>query len=61
VTTLTQEDTGEMLIPIAAGKNYVRVTFTPTRDRTLGGIISLFTAAGLLMWSLRSRIFPRRS
>ena len=61
VTTLTQEDTGEMLIPIAAGKNYVRVTFTPTRDRTLGGIISLFAAAGLLMWSLRSRIFPRRS
>ena len=57
VQTRTQEDTGEMLIPIAAGENKVRVTFTRTWDRTLGGIISLCAAAGLLLWLFRSRLF----
>ncbi len=51
----TQEDTGEMLIPVAAGQNHIRITFARTWDRTLGGIVSLFAAAGLLLWSLRSR------
>ena len=50
VETETEDDTGQMLIPIAAGENRVRITFIRTWDRTVGGIVSLVTAVGLLLW-----------
>jgi len=56
VVTQTQEATGQMLIPVPAGDDNVQITFTRTWDRTLGAIVSLLTAAGLLLW-----LFPRRS
>jgi 6-pyruvoyl-tetrahydropterin synthase-like protein/uncharacterized protein DUF6077 len=56
VQTDTQDDTGQMLIPIAAGENKVQITFIRTWDRTVGGIVSLVSAAGLLLWLLRRRL-----
>ena len=55
VQTQTREQTGQMLIPVAAGANQVRVTFIRTWDRTVGTIFSLITAAGLLLWSFAYR------
>jgi non-canonical purine NTP pyrophosphatase (RdgB/HAM1 family) len=37
----TREDTGQMLIPVAAGTNRVQITFARTWDRTAGAWISL--------------------
>lgn len=54
VETETQEDTGEMLIPIAAGKSTVQIRFMRTWDRTVGGIMSLVGAA-ILLWYARGR------
>jgi hypothetical protein len=56
IETKTQDDTGQMLIPVAAGENRVRVTFTRTRDRTVGTIVSLVSAAGLLVWFVKGRL-----
>ncbi len=41
VTAETQELTGQMMIPVAAGENQVRLIFVRTRDRTIGGMVSL--------------------
>jgi hypothetical protein len=43
----TQDDTGQMVIPVEPGKNKVAVVFTRTKDRTLGTMLSVVT--GLLM------------
>ncbi len=40
VETRTREETGEMIVPVIAGKNEVRIRFGRTRDRTIGGWIS---------------------
>lgn len=55
VQTETQDDTGQMLIPIAGGKNRVQITFIRTWDRTVGGIVSLVSGAGVLLWLVRRR------
>jgi hypothetical protein len=47
VVTSTQDVTGQILIPVAAGENRVRIVFTRTWDRTLGGLISVVTALSL--------------
>jgi hypothetical protein len=41
----TREVTGQMMIPVEAGENHIRVTFIRTRDRAVGGLISLLAAA----------------
>ena len=43
VSAATRESTGQMLIPVDAGANDVRITFTRTWDRTWGEWISLVT------------------
>jgi len=40
VAAETRETTGQMVIPVEAGRNRVRVTFIRTGDRTVGGWIS---------------------
>lgn len=55
VQTETQDDTGQMLIPIAGGENRVQITFIRTWDRAVGDIVSLVSAAGLLLWLVRRR------
>lgn len=47
VAASTRELTGQMLIPFQAGENRVRIRFTRTWDRTLGGVISVATALSL--------------
>jgi hypothetical protein len=54
----TQELTGQMIVPVATGENSVRLTFTRTWDRTLGGIVTLLTAAILLLFWLWQRANP---
>jgi hypothetical protein len=58
VETETQDDTGQMLIPIAAGESRVRIVFIRTWDRTAGGVVSLVSAAILLLWFVRGNRPP---
>ena len=51
----TSDDAGQMIIPVAAGENQVRLTFVRTWDRTAGGIISLATAGLLVLWWAATR------
>jgi hypothetical protein len=55
VRTETLEETGQMLIPIAAGASRVQIQFVRTWDRTLGEAISLMAATALLFWWRRQR------
>ena len=48
--------TGQMLVPVQAGKNRVEITFIRTWDRTAGGWISM---ASLLLAIGVLRKFPR--
>jgi hypothetical protein len=59
VSPETQEDTGQMLLPVAAGENQVRITFITTPDRILGRIISGFFLLLTAWLLLRQR--PGRS
>jgi hypothetical protein len=58
VATSTQEVTGQMLIPVTAGENRVRILFTRTWDRTLGGLISVLTALSLGIFVALRRKHP---
>jgi len=54
----TQDNTGQMIIPVLAGTNQVRFTFTKTLDRKAGEIISGVTAvlwAGFILLGRRRR------
>jgi len=44
-----QEVTGQIIIPVEAGENRVRISFIRTRDRTVGGLISLLAAVAMLV------------
>jgi hypothetical protein len=57
VETAAREGTGQMLVPISAGMNRVQIRFVRTRDRLIGGWISLVTVVGLtfgILWKQRS-------
>lgn len=43
VDTQTTEVTGQMMIPITPGREDIRVRFARTRDRTIGGIVSVLS------------------
>jgi hypothetical protein len=60
VTTATRAVTGQMLIPLQAGQNLVRITFSRTWDRTVGAIISATTALFLGAFVLFIRPRHRR-
>src|SRR5258708_4112539 len=52
------EDSGQMVIPIAAGQSRINVRFTRTRDRTVGiaiSIASLVAAFFSFVWGSRER------
>jgi hypothetical protein len=51
----TREVTGQMMIPVEAGQNRMRITFTRTWERTAGGIVSGVTAAILFLWCFWQR------
>jgi hypothetical protein len=51
VTTGRSEGTGQLLIPVSAGRSEVEVHFTRTGDRLLGVIVSLFTVVFVvILW-----------
>jgi hypothetical protein len=54
----TVEVTGQMIVPVEAGENRVRITFVRTPDRSIGGLISLGASIVLLGWSFFSRRIP---
>jgi hypothetical protein len=43
VDTQTTEVTGQMMIPGTPGRNDIRIHFGRTRDRTMGGVVSVFS------------------
>jgi 6-pyruvoyl-tetrahydropterin synthase related domain len=49
VASQTREVTGQLMIPLKAGQNQVRIRFIRTWDRTLGGIISALAALFVLI------------
>jgi hypothetical protein len=51
VETTAREGTGQMLVPVSSGLNHVEIRFVRTWDRTTGGLISLFSAAGVMLCS----------
>lgn len=52
----TQEVTGQMMIPVQAGENLVRIKFIRTPDRTIGGWISLLAAMGIVIMFYLGRL-----
>ncbi len=60
VSAQSEEATGQMLIPVEAGENQVRVTFLRTWDRTLGGIVSLGSTILAIILGVQ-RFKPRQS
>ncbi|HST08826.1 MAG TPA: hypothetical protein VLL05_00495 [Terriglobales bacterium] len=54
VNTTAQPDTGEILIPVNAGTNRVRVYFTRTWDRWVGGLCSLLSILCIMAWQFRA-------
>jgi hypothetical protein len=50
VEASAHEDTGQMEIPVQAGMNRVQIVFVRTRDRMVGGWISVVAVVFILMW-----------
>jgi len=62
VTAASLDLTGQMTIPVKAGENQVRVTFSRTRDRTIGGTVSGVSAlliVGLAAFRRKQRPLPK--
>jgi len=57
VSAESDPTTGQMMVPVSAGENQIRISFTRTWDRTAGGIISLVFILALLVARVR---FSRR-
>ncbi len=55
VKTERSEDTGQLLVPVSSGRSEVRVRFTQTWDRQLGGIVSLVSLGVFLTLCLLAR------
>jgi hypothetical protein len=53
VVAFSQPHTGELLIPVHAGRNEIRVAFARTRDRLAGGLCSGAGIILLLLWRFR--------
>lgn len=60
VPTETTPNTGQMVVPVAAGKNSVQITFVEGWDRLVGAGISALAILALLAL-VRSRTLPRPS
>jgi len=54
VETETREATGQMMIPVSVGKNYVQISFARTWDRTAGAWISFLSLIGVALAGFRT-------
>jgi hypothetical protein len=63
MTPETAPQTGQLLIPLAAGTHHVEIQFRRTRDRTIGLVLSAVSVMGLLlpMGLILARARRRRS
>jgi 6-pyruvoyl-tetrahydropterin synthase related domain len=61
VETAARAGTGQMLVPVEPGMNRVEITFVRTRDRVVGGWISMLAALSLVIWILLKPSGPRTS
>jgi hypothetical protein len=59
VTPRGGDDYNEMIVPVPAGESHVRVRFVKTRDRTLGGLLSLASALAGMWLSVTGFRFRR--
>jgi hypothetical protein len=55
IMATSQPHTGEILVPVDTGISEVRVRFIQTPDRFWGGMISIFTALGIIVWFVYQR------
>jgi len=55
VISWSQPGSGEIVVPVGAGVNRVRVHFGQTRDRFVGGICSAMAGLLILGWQFRIR------
>ena len=55
VASETHEVTGQLMIPVEAGQNQVRITFIRTWDRTAGGLISAATVLLVIIVAIRCK------
>ena len=53
-TAVPAEDTAQLLVPLPPGTHRVDIRMAHTWDRTIGALISQFTAAGMLGWAWAS-------
>lgn len=60
VQTSARVDSGQMLIPVEAGRNQIEIRFMRTWDRTVGGWVSVVSILILGLWNFRSRAKVRR-
>jgi hypothetical protein len=61
VQASTREGTGQLLIPVEAGENRVRITFVHTRDRTVGILVSILAIVLVLFLFTKSSAQRTRS
>jgi hypothetical protein len=50
VVQTAASETGQLLVPVEAGKNRIQITFIRTWDRTVGGCISVISLLSTLLW-----------
>jgi hypothetical protein len=55
IAATAQPITGEIVFPVEAGTNHVRVIFVQTRDRLLGGTISVEALLLVILWTSYSK------
>jgi 6-pyruvoyl-tetrahydropterin synthase-like protein len=53
VASETHEITGQLMVPVVAGQNRVRITFIRTWDRTAGGLVSAATILFVIIVTVR--------
>jgi hypothetical protein len=56
VRTETTSNTGQMVVPVAAGENRVQVRFVEGWDRLVGAGFSAFAILAVILWFVRSRM-----
>lgn len=57
VRTQSTKNTGQMIVPVAAGENRIQIRFVEGWDRLVGGAISALALLIIIVWSVRFRTY----